>query len=69
MVPDTQILISFHISQIKKFVLFSNLDDSWAPTDTGRFNAFNPPKLYEILKSITEKDIEIYVAGHGGIST
>jgi len=50
-------------------LLFSNLDESWAPTDTGRFNAFNPPKLYEILKSITEKDIEIYVAGHGGIST
>ena len=50
-------------------LLFANLDDSWAPTETGRFSAFNPPKLYEILRSIIEKDIEIYVAGHGGIST
>ncbi len=50
-------------------LLFANLDDTWAPTDNGRFNAFNPPKLYENLQSIIEKDIEIYVAGHGGIST
>ncbi len=50
-------------------LLFANLDESWAPTNTGRFSAFNPQKLYEILKSILEKDIEIYVAGHGGIST
>jgi len=50
-------------------LLNANLDDSWAPNDTGRFNAFDPSKLYKILKSIIEKDIEIYVAGHGGIST
>ncbi|NVM36863.1 MAG: MBL fold metallo-hydrolase [Candidatus Lokiarchaeota archaeon] len=50
-------------------LLLANLDDSWAPNDSGRFSAFNPSKLYEILKSIIEKDIEIYIAGHGGIST
>lgn len=50
-------------------LLNANLDDSWAPNDTGRFQALDPSKLYEILKSISEKDIEIYVAGHGGIST
>jgi glyoxylase-like metal-dependent hydrolase (beta-lactamase superfamily II) len=50
-------------------LLFANLDNSWAPTETGRFYAVNPPNLYEILKSIIEKDIEIYVAGHGGIAS
>jgi len=50
-------------------LLFASLDDSWAPTETGRFNAFDPPKLYEILRTILEKDIEVYVAGHGGIAS
>jgi cyclase len=50
-------------------LLFANLDDSWAPNETGRFNALDPLKLFEILKNILEMDIEIYVAGHGGIST
>ncbi|MFX1242491.1 MAG: MBL fold metallo-hydrolase [Promethearchaeota archaeon] len=50
-------------------LLFANLDDSWAPNDTGRFNAIDPLKLFENLKNILEMDIEIYVAGHGGIST
>lgn len=49
-------------------LLFANLDDSWAPSESGRFNAVNPPKLYEILKSIKEKDIRIYVPGHGELS-
>jgi glyoxylase-like metal-dependent hydrolase (beta-lactamase superfamily II) len=50
-------------------LLFANLDDSWAPNETGRFNAMDPLKLFEILKSILEMNIEIYVAGHGGLST
>ncbi|MFX0020693.1 MAG: MBL fold metallo-hydrolase [Candidatus Hermodarchaeota archaeon] len=50
-------------------LLFANLDDSWAPNDTGRFNAADPLKLFEILKNILEMDIDIYVAGHGGVST
>jgi glyoxylase-like metal-dependent hydrolase (beta-lactamase superfamily II) len=50
-------------------LLFASLDDSWAPTKTGRFNAFDPLKLHEILRTILEKDIELYVAGHGGIAT
>ena len=49
-------------------LLFANLDDSWAPSESGRFNAVSPPKLYEILKSIKEKDIKIYVPGHGELS-
>jgi glyoxylase-like metal-dependent hydrolase (beta-lactamase superfamily II) len=50
-------------------LLFASLDDSWAPTETGRFSAFDPIKLHDILRNILEKDIEIYVAGHGGIAT
>lgn len=50
-------------------LLFADLDESWAPTETGRFNAVNPSNLYKILKSIIEKDIEIYVPGHGELST
>ena len=50
-------------------LLFANLDDSWAPSESGRFNAVDPPKLYEILKAIIEKDIEIYIPGHGELST
>lgn len=50
-------------------LLFADLDDSWAPSETGRFNAVNPPKLYEILESLIKKDIEIYVPGHGDLST
>jgi glyoxylase-like metal-dependent hydrolase (beta-lactamase superfamily II) len=50
-------------------LLFANLDDSWAPNETGRFNAVDPLKLFEILKKIIEMDIITYVAGHGGLST
>lgn len=50
-------------------LLFADLDDSWAPSETGRFNAVNPPKLYGILEALIEKDIEIYVPGHGALST
>ncbi len=50
-------------------LLFANLDDSWAPSESGRFNAVDPPKLYEILKAIIEKDIKIFVPGHGELST
>ncbi|MFW9819078.1 MAG: MBL fold metallo-hydrolase [Candidatus Thorarchaeota archaeon] len=50
-------------------LLFADLDDSWAPKETGKFNAIDPLKLYEILKSIVKKDIEIYVPGHGELST
>ncbi len=49
-------------------LLFADLDESWAPNETGRFNAVNPSNLYKILKSIIEKDIEIYVPGHGELS-
>ncbi len=50
-------------------LLFADLDDTWAPNETGRFNAVDPPKLYQNLKSIIKKDIEIYVPGHGELST
>ncbi|MFW9970866.1 MAG: MBL fold metallo-hydrolase [Candidatus Odinarchaeota archaeon] len=49
-------------------LLFADLDDSWAPNDTGRFNAVNPAELYRILESLIKKDIEIFVPGHGELS-
>jgi len=49
-------------------LLFANLEDDWAPDKKGTFNAVNPPKLYDILKSLMEKDIEIYIPGHGELN-
>ncbi len=49
-------------------LLFSNLDDSWAPTKKGQFNAVDPLKVHKILKSLIEKDIELYIPGHGALS-
>lgn len=50
-------------------LLFANLEDDWAPSKTGQFNAVNPPKLYENLNSLLEKDIKTYIPGHGALSS
>jgi glyoxylase-like metal-dependent hydrolase (beta-lactamase superfamily II) len=50
-------------------LLFADLDDSWAPNETGRFYTVDPPNLYKILESLIKKDIEIYIPGHGELST
>jgi glyoxylase-like metal-dependent hydrolase (beta-lactamase superfamily II) len=50
-------------------LLFANLEESWAPSQTGSFPCTDPQKLHETLKDLLENDIETYVPGHGDISS
>ena len=47
---------------------FANIDPSWATREAQMPFAVNPQKLHDILMEFMEKDIEIFVSGHGELS-
>jgi glyoxylase-like metal-dependent hydrolase (beta-lactamase superfamily II) len=50
-------------------LLFQKMDPAWAEGFNGQPFAVDPVRLRDILINLSEKDIEIYIPGHGDICT
>lgn len=50
-------------------LLFTNLDPSWANGINGTPWAVNPQNFRDIMKKYYEKDLDVYVPGHGALCT
>ena len=50
-------------------LLFTNLDPEWAKGINGTPWAADPINFRDVLKSYLEKDIKVFVPGHGTLCT
>ncbi|MFX1410856.1 MAG: MBL fold metallo-hydrolase [Promethearchaeota archaeon] len=50
-------------------LLFTNLDPSWATGSTGMSFAVDPKNFKNIMETYFEKNIEVFVPGHGTLSS
>ena len=50
-------------------LLFEETDPSWAEPDSGIARPVNPERFRKILLEYSEKDIDLFVPGHGDFCT